>query len=195
MSVKRLMERLDEVSRYLAIIGGWPVLGLSVLIGVDVVGRKLFNFSVQGSDEIGGYVMAIACAFGFSYGLAKRSHIRLNLVLPKLPASFQAVANIIAYVILASFSYLMLWQILDMFFESLRLKAVAPTPLKTPLVIPQFLCSLGMGYFAIHLTVYLIRGIGLLLGGKMKEFNVLFGVETAEKEAEAELKEIKIEVR
>ena len=45
MNVKRLMERFDEISRYLAILGGWPVLGLSVLIGIDVVGRKVFNIS------------------------------------------------------------------------------------------------------------------------------------------------------
>ncbi len=195
MGIKRLMDGFDRVSRILAIAGGWPVLGLSVLIGVDVAGRKLFNLSVQGSDEIGGYVMAVACAFGFSFGLAKRTHIRLNLVLPHLPRRFQTIANVIAYLILAAFGYMMAWQILDMMFESIRLKAMAPTPLKTPLVIPQLLCAVGMVYFALHLTLYLIRGFQLLISGNGEEYNQLFGVETAEKEAEAELKETKIEVR
>jgi TRAP-type C4-dicarboxylate transport system permease small subunit len=195
MRVKRLVETLDRGSKYLAILGGWPVLGLSVLIGVDVVGRKLFNLSVQGSDEIGGYVMAVACAFGFSYGLAKRAHIRLNLVLPHMPAAFQAFANVVAHVVLALFSYLMLWQTVDMLVESIRLKAVAPTPLQTPLAIPQFLCAVGMLYFALQITLYIVRGAGLLLAGHMTEFNTLFGVETAEKEAKAELQETQVVVR
>ncbi len=195
MSSKQLVDFFDRVSRYLAILGGWPVLGLSFLIGVDVIGRKLFNLSVQGSDEIGGYVMAVACAFGFSFGLAKRAHIRLNLVLPHMPRSFQTFANIVAYLVLAAFGYMMIWQILDMFFESIRLKAVAPTPLQTPLVIPQFLCAVGMGYFALHLTVYLIHSFLLVFQGKAAEFNEAFGVETAEKEAKTELKETQIEVR
>jgi TRAP-type C4-dicarboxylate transport system permease small subunit len=175
--------------------GGWVVLGLALLIAIDVILRKVFNLSVQGTDEIGGYVMAVACAFGFSYGLAKRAHIRLNLVLPRLPASIQAFANVVAYLILTSFGYMMFWQILDLLFESIRLKAIAPTPLKTPQAIPQLLCALGLAYFALQLTVYMIRALILLVSRNISELNTSFGVETAEKEAETELKETAIEVR
>ena len=191
----RLMDLTDRGSRYLAIAGGWPVLLLSVMIGVDVVGRKLMNLSVQGSDEVGGYVMAVCCAFGFAYGLTKRSHIRLNLVLPYMPKGFQTLANAVAHVVLALFGYMMLWQMVDMMLDSLRLHAVAPTPLQTPLAIPQALCALGMAYFAFQITLYLVRGCALLLAGKMAEFNRLFGVETAQKEAEAELQETQVVVR
>lgn len=193
--LQRLMDLTDRGSRYLAIIGGWPLLGLSVMIGVDVVGRKLLNLSVQGSDEVGGYVMAVCCAFGFAYGLAKRSHIRLNLVLPYMPRGFQVFANVVAHVVLALFSYLMLWQMLDLLFESLRLHAVAPTPLQTPLAIPQLLCAVGLAYFALQITVYLLHGVSLLAAGRTAEFNRLFGVETAQKEAEAELQETQVTVR
>jgi TRAP-type C4-dicarboxylate transport system permease small subunit len=193
--LQRLMEVTDRGSRYLAILGGWPVLGLSVMIGIDVVGRKLLNVSVQGSDEVGGYVMAVCCAFGFSYGLAKRSHIRLNLVLPHMPRGFQAFANVVAHVVLGLFSYLMLWQMLDLLRDSLRLHAVAPTPLQTPLAIPQLLCAIGLAYFALHITLYLLHGFALLASGRTPEFNRLYGVATAQKEAEAELQETRVVVR
>ncbi len=195
MSLQRIMEAFDRWSRPLAVIGGWSVLGLSVLVGVDVVGRKLINLSVQGSDEIGGYVMVVAAAFGFSYALSKRGHIRLNLVLPHTPARFQAFANIIAHVVLAAFAYLMLWQMADLLVDSIKLKAVAPTPLQTPLALPQLLCVLGLAYFALHITVYLIEGFRLLSNGNIERFNSMFGVETAQKEAESELRDTQIEVR
>jgi hypothetical protein len=90
---------------------------------------------------------------------------------------------------------MMFWQILDLLFESIRLKAIAPTPLKTPQAIPQLLCALGLAYFALQLTVYMIRALILLVSRNISELNTSFGVETAEKEAETELKETAIEVR
>jgi TRAP-type C4-dicarboxylate transport system permease small subunit len=193
--LQRALQALDGASRPLAVLGGWFVLGLSFLIGVEVVGRKSVALAIQGSDEIGGYVMAVSAAFGFSYALAKRGHIRLNLVLPHMPAGFQVFANMVAYVILAAFSYLMLWQMADMLLESLRLKAVAPTPLQTPLALPQFLCVLGLGYFAAHTTVYVLEGIRRVASGDVAGYNRLFGVETAQQEAESELKDTQIDVR
>lgn len=195
MSLGRLTEKFDGLSRYLAIAGGWPVIGLAILIGIDVVLRKLFNLSVQGSDEIGGYVMAIACAFGFSYALAKRAHIRLNILLPKLPIFIQTIVNLIAYLILTALAYMMAWQMVAIVIDSIQLKAVAPTPLETPLVIPQSLCAAGLAWFALHLTVYLLSMIGLTVRGEIAELNKAYGVLTAAKEAEEELKETKIEVR
>ncbi len=195
MSLQRIMEGFDRWSRPLAVIGGWSVLGLSVLVGVDVFGRKLINLSVQGSDEIGGYVMVIAAAFGFCYALSKRGHIRLNLVLPHTPARFQAFANIVAHLVLAAFAYLMLWQMTDLLIDSIKLKAVAPTPLQTPLAIPQGLCVIGLAYFALHITVYVLEGFRLLAEGNLEQFNFAFGVETAQKEAESELRDTQVEVR
>ncbi len=195
MSLHKLMEFLDRGSRPLAVIGGWSVLGLSVLVGVDVFGRKLINLSVQGSDEIGGYVMVVAAALGFSYALSKRGHIRLNLVLPYTPPRFQAFANMVAHLVLAAFAYLMLWQMTDLLVDSIRLKAVAPTPLQTPLAIPQVVCVLGLAYFALHLTVYVLEGLRLLCAGNIERFNFTFGVETAQKEAESELRDTQVQVR
>jgi TRAP-type C4-dicarboxylate transport system permease small subunit len=195
MSLGRLTEIFDGLSRYLAIAAGWPLLGLAILIGIDVILRKFFNLSVQGSDEIGGYVMAIACAFGFSYALAKRAHIRLNIMLPGLPTLFQAVLNLIAYLIMTVLAYMMVWQMLAIVIDSIWLKAVAPTPLETPLVIPQSLCAAGFAWFALHLTIYLLRMIGLAARGEIAELNQVFGVLTAAREAEEELKETKIGVR
>jgi TRAP-type C4-dicarboxylate transport system permease small subunit len=188
-----MIERFDGVSRIFAIVAGWALLGLSVFIGVDVIGRKLFDFSMQGSDEIGGYIMAATCAFGFSYTLAKRSHIRLNLILPRLPKNFQGAANILAYAALALYAYMLLWRVGALFLESWQLKAVAPTPLETPLWIPQFFLAAGLAWFALHLTVYLVEIVAMTLGGRIKELNRTFGVETVEEETTREVEEAKLE--
>jgi hypothetical protein len=33
---------------------------------VEMVSRKLFNYNLQGIDEIGGYTLAVTSAIGFS---------------------------------------------------------------------------------------------------------------------------------
>ncbi len=183
MSLNRLMDSFDALSRYFSIAGGWALLGLSVLVGIDVIGRKLFTISVQGADEIGGYVMAVVCAFGFSYTLKERAHIRLNILLPRLPVFLRVLANLLAYSVFTVFAYMMLWRAVSIVIETIELKAVAPTPLETPLVIPQSFWSLGLFWLSAHLTVYLLLLGVLIVKKQFPELITTFGVEQMEEEA------------
>jgi TRAP-type C4-dicarboxylate transport system permease small subunit len=193
MKLRAINERFDSASRFFAILSGWALLGLSVFIGIDVISRKLFNISLQGSDEVGGYIMAATCAFGFSYTLAKRGHIRLNLILPHLPTKLQGAANILAYGALILYTYMLLWGGVTLFLESWKLKAVAPTPLETPLWIPQLFLAAGLIWFALHLTAYVLEILGMTAGGRFRELNRVFGVETVQEESTREVEEAKLE--
>lgn len=195
MALRHFVECFDGASRFFVIVAGWALLGLSVYIGLDVIGRKLLNITLQGSDEIGGYIMAAACAFGFSYTLAKRGHIRLNLILPHLPRSLQGIANILAYAALAVYAYMFLWRGGALFLESWELKAIAPTPLETTLWIPQLLWVAGLAWFALHMTVYTVEITYLTLRGRIGELNQTFGLETVAVETSREVQEAALEQR
>ena len=177
MALKTTVGRFDRYSRTLAILGGWALLGLSLYVGIDVIGRKLFALSLQGSDEIGGYVLAIVCAAGFSYTLSHRSHIRLNALLSAFPSGIQAAANVLAYTLLLLLSFMMLWRSSAMLVESFSFKAVAPTPLETPLWIPQGLYVLGLLWFFLHVTVCFFHAVSLAARGQSEELNKTYGVE------------------
>ena len=66
---------LMPLARAAAIFSGWCLLVVVALTCVEIVGRKFFNFSLHGVDEIGGYALAVVCAFGFSYALLRGNHI------------------------------------------------------------------------------------------------------------------------
>ena len=51
------MKFVRSLNVFLSIIGGYVLLGLSFLIVFEVQ-RKPIDFSLQGVDEIGGYVVA-----------------------------------------------------------------------------------------------------------------------------------------
>ena len=67
-----LLRRIEGGSRIGALACGYLLLFLSFLVGFEVVARKLFGFSLQGVDEIGGYILAILATIGFSYTLLRR---------------------------------------------------------------------------------------------------------------------------
>jgi TRAP-type C4-dicarboxylate transport system permease small subunit len=178
MGIKRLVAFIDSSTRYWAIAAGWLLLFLTVYITADIVLRKVFQKSIQGSDELGGYILAILCAFGFSWTLKNRAHIRLNLVLNKLPVIAQVMINMFAYIILAAFAYAMLWRGAAMVYETAELNAVAPTPLATPLILPQGIWLLGIIWFSIQLTLYLIQLAVLIVQKKYREFLQEYGVDS-----------------
>ena len=58
----------QQLERLLANLFGLVFLGLSFLVTIETVLRKVLNFSLQGAAELGGYALAVGSAIGF--GLA-----------------------------------------------------------------------------------------------------------------------------
>ncbi|QEM82824.1 TRAP transporter small permease subunit [Halomonas binhaiensis] len=171
---------VQRLARGAAIAAGYAVLGLSLLITFEVVARKIFSFSLQGADEIGGYVLAVGVSFSFAYALLQRAHTRVDVVLTRLPAWLQGPLNALAMVLLAVFSLFMLWRAIATLQETLEFGSLASTPLQTPLWIPQGLWVFGLGVFAALATLLAARAVLLL--GRIARLNAEFGPRSAQDE-------------
>jgi TRAP-type C4-dicarboxylate transport system permease small subunit len=99
-----------SIARVCAIVAGWALMAISVAMCVEILGRKYFNFSLEGLDEIGGYMLAGVCAFGFAYTLSTRSHMRVTLLFPYVPASVQSLLNVLAMLTLAAMAAFCAWR-------------------------------------------------------------------------------------
>jgi len=66
------MKKLEGLA---ASIFGLAFLVLAVAVTIETVMRKVFNQSLQGVDELGGYILALAGALSFSVALVARAHI------------------------------------------------------------------------------------------------------------------------
>jgi TRAP-type C4-dicarboxylate transport system permease small subunit len=132
--------------------GGWALMLLSVLIAFEVLGRKFFGFSFRGVDEIGGYVLAVISAVGFSYALIAHGHVRIDLLLSRLPTRLQDFANWIAAIGMTAFAYVLLWQTVLLYSRTITLGARAGTPLDTPLIYPQGVWTVALALFGIVCT-------------------------------------------
>src|SRR4051794_35618322 len=101
---------IERISRAAALICGYAYLGLCFLIGFEILARRFFHFSLQGVDEIGGYVLAITVAFGFGYALMQGAHTRIDIVLTYLGTRGRAICNLLALVGITVFASFMAWR-------------------------------------------------------------------------------------
>ncbi len=175
------------VTRWAALLCGWGLLSVVVLICAEIIARKLFHVSFQGVDEIGGYVMAILTCTGFAYALVANAHVRVDLLIARLPRTAQAIANILATVILACIAVFIVMRAVNVLQETLEFGSVSTSPLQTPLWIPQSLWLAGLALFAIVAVAYSLHGLYLMLTGKTSLANEHYGPPSVLDEVEQEM--------
>lgn len=180
------MKFVRSVNVFLSIIGGYVLLGLSFLIVFEVIARKLFDFSLQGVDEIGGYVVAITGTFGFAYALIERTHTRIDIVLDHVPSQLRNLLNVLAYGLVAAASVFMLRYAYEALNESILFGSLSPTPLQTIMWIPQSLWVAGLVWFSITALAILVHLLLLQFRDSELAFR-LYGPPTIQQEVDREM--------
>jgi TRAP-type mannitol/chloroaromatic compound transport system permease small subunit len=169
-----------------ALACGWWLIALSAVTCVEMLGRKVLGFSLQGVDEIGSYTYAIVGSIGFAHTLVTRSHTRVDFLISRFSPRVRAALNLLAMLTLAALAFLCLWRGMNVLAESIDLKATASTPLATPMWMPQALWLAGYVLFALVAAWAAIDALRLLLRGDVEGINDRFGPQTLDEEIEAE---------
>src|ERR671924_1473360 len=85
-ATQRAMDRLFLWTGYLS---GSLFTALAFFITYDVIARKWGHVlgipTTRVTDEISGYIMALAVTWGFAYTLRTEGHVRIDVLLPHLP--------------------------------------------------------------------------------------------------------------
>ena len=153
----------------------------------EILGRKYFNFSFRGLDEIGGYMLAGVSAFGFAYALSKHSHMRVTLLFPYIPASVQSVLNVLAMVTLAAMAAFCAWRGGFEVLEHADDRASAPTRrCPSSSGSRRSIWFAGMVLFAVGAVVMALHSLALLVGDRAR-LNRLYGPQSLEEEISSEI--------
>src|SRR5262245_28560141 len=105
----RLQAIVEGISRVGAIVGGALLLIAALIICVDITLRYAISKTLGGADELSGYALAIASAWGFSAALLTRSHIRIDTVYVRVRSRVRATLDLLSLVTFASFFALISW--------------------------------------------------------------------------------------
>lgn len=174
----------EKLAVLLALVAGGAVALLAVLIFVDIVGRDLIGISVQGTDEIGGYVLAFVGSLGMALTLLRRGHPRIDLFFRFFPKAVGDVLHVLAQVTIACLAIFMTWHAWAELQTTLRFGSITNTPLQTPLWVPQAVWVTGTAFFAITACLTTGHAVYLLICNRASVVR-FYGPVTIDKEVES----------
>lgn len=182
----------DSIERWLGTAFGLIFVGLSLLVTVETIVRKVFNFSLQGADELGGYSLAVGATIAFSLALMGRTHIRVDVFHEHLPNALKAVLDWLSAVFLAAFAVLLAWLAWYVIKDTTAYMSVSQTPWATPLKYPQSVWLVGLIVFALVAVLMASRATWLLVRGHAAQLDREFGPRSTKQEVDEELADLKV---
>ncbi|MEO8654383.1 MAG: TRAP transporter small permease [Ramlibacter sp.] len=177
----------ERIENLLATVFGTVFLTLAVVVTVETLTRKLFNVSIQGADELGGYALAVGSTISFSLALMGRNHIRVDVFHEMFPPRVQAFLNWLSIVLLAMLGVFIAALAFKVIADTLQYRSTAPTPWATPLIWPQSVWYAGLVTFALVAVGYALRATKLLFGGDLATLNRDFHPKSTKEELKDEL--------
>ena len=182
------MRRFEDI---LATVFGAIFMVLAFAVTIETLTRKIFNFSLQGVDELGGYSLAIGSTIAFALAIVGRNHIRVDVFHEHFPRGLKALLNWLSIVLLAAMAALFVvvsWRVIT---ETLAYGSTAQTPWATPLIYPQSLWYLGLLMFLVMAVGFAARATWLLATGRIDQLNEEFHPKSAKEELIEELDSVK----
>jgi TRAP-type mannitol/chloroaromatic compound transport system permease small subunit len=184
IALRRLIE---AVTAAMSAIAGWGFVFCAFFIGLEVVARNFLGVSTQSTTEISGYMLAFGIAWALAHTLVVRGHVRIDVLLMRLPLRLRAVLHIASLVLLGVFVAFVLYGAVSLTQESWDFGATDISLLRTPLIIPQGLWTLGiLALFAVILLM-LAESIALLAAGDWGRLDALYRPRGYDEEAQEAL--------
>jgi len=125
-----VLDGLRKWNRWIAILTGAILLVCAGIVLLDIVLRRMGS-SLGGTDEISGYVMAIATSWGMGFTLLELGHVRIDILRGRAGQIGRAVFDLFAMSVLAGTVTLIAVKCLPVLSRSLANSSRANTPLES----------------------------------------------------------------
>ncbi|WP_431302643.1 TRAP transporter small permease subunit [Sediminicoccus sp. BL-A-41-H5] len=169
---------------------GWNYVACALFITADIIGRNALGVSSAATVEVTGYMLACGIAWGLAHTLACRAHIRVDVLLMRLPTRFRAPLHVFSLLLLTGFAIFVAWAAWELVDESALFDAHDNSALRVPLVIPQGIWAVGLSAFVLMCGVLLLESVLALLLGEGQRLDGLLGSRTLADETEEALEAV-----
>ncbi len=186
----RTNRMIDALARLMNRCAGWMFVLCAFFITFDVLARKFLGFSSQSTTELSGYMLGVGIAWGLSGALEARTHVRIDILIQKVPPRIRGYLHWVALATLAVFAGFLVYGAWHTTMESWDFKATDNSLLKTPLIIPQGLWLIGIGVFGVMAVLRVLEVALLLPRGDIDAIEHLTGPRSYIEEADEALEAI-----
>lgn len=187
---RKLRKAATAVAAFMNYVAGWNFILCAVFITVDVLCRNFGGFSSSATTEITSYMLAFGLAWGMAHALATRSHIRIDVLVNRLPIGIRQYLHAFALLLLTGLSIFLAWCAWSLVDESMLFNAKDTSALAIPLVIPQGLWAVGITMLAVFAVVLLLEVICLVVAGDAAKVDKLLGPRGYQEETQEALEAV-----
>lgn len=178
---------VDRLAHGMCACAGWLFVACALFITFDVLARKFLGFSSQSTTEVSGYMLGVGIAWGLAGALSARTHVRIDVLIQRVPPYWRGYLHWLALATLAVFAGFVVYGGWQTFSESWTFKATDNSLLKVPLVVPQGLWLAGLGVFGLMAVLRVVEVAAHLPAGDIAEIEQLTGPRSYVEEAEEAL--------
>lgn len=116
-----------------------------------LVGLSRLGVSITGVSEMASYLLVGATFLGLAYTFVHHAHIRVTLLISRLPSAIRVWFEVFGLLIAVVISLLLTFGLVGLARESLQYNDVSSGFLSIPLWIPQSVLVVGVGLLALAL--------------------------------------------
>lgn len=180
-----------RVCRYGLWFGGALILLAAIVIGIDVLMRKLLARSIGGADELAGYALAIGTVWGLGAALLDRAHIRIDSLYVKFPLTLRVALDLAGLALFVGFFAMIAWHGWGVVEQSWNAGSRSQSALETPTVIPQAIWIAGLVVFLASGALLFAEALGVAAAGRLQDAVRRIGTRSAEEEVKDEIRDLK----
>lgn len=130
---------------------------IMILMGtVDTLGTKLFDSPLPTTVEATETLMVVLLFGGLAYAQLERRHIRVELLVTRLPNKWQGILMFAGNIFGAAFFTLLTYYSVLLFWHSWIIRESAPSIVRFPIYPAKFFMIIGAGMMTLQLVMDLI---------------------------------------
>lgn len=178
-----LRRAVAALAHLMGLVAGWGFVLCAFFIAADVLARAFLRTSTGSTTEISGYLLAFGLSWGLAHALTERSHVRIDMLVNRLPERMRIPLHLLALAALAVFIGFVVKGAYDLVDESLLFDATDISALRIPLAIPQGLWAFGLAVFLLLIILMLVENALLAIAGDRRAVERNLTTRTYDEEA------------
>jgi len=165
--IVKMIEKVTEVlSGYLQ---AGIIFFLMVMLLIEVLTRYILHSPLSIADEMGGYLLVSITFMGLAYTWKERGHVRVTLLISRLPDRFAHLLRFITLILATAFTFPLIIACYGLISDSLLFESRSGSWLRTPLAYPQTILLIGAIMIFLQLVAEIIKAT--IAMGKSEEKN------------------------
>ncbi|MHB1127336.1 MAG: TRAP transporter small permease subunit [Bacillota bacterium] len=157
------LHKVNSVNDVLSKLSGIVVIGLSIAIMADVIGRRLGHpFSWVGETSI--YLYFAVSILSLGYAQRKGAHFKTDILVCRLSGGTKTILEIITSIIAFSFAVVLTWKGLEAVLMSYQQGRLTPSELHIPYYVIYLALPIGGVVLCLAIVERIVGCIAILRG-------------------------------